>query len=158
MFSKVTYFRTKNVQNSMMAPHWYENAHSIIYITRGESRIQIVDHRGRAVLDDQVREGQCLVVPQNYAIVKQAGNEGCEWIAFNTNDNAMINTLSGRTSAIRGLPLDVIANAYQISRDEARRLKFNRDETLIFSSNRRSPRSYERVIGLVDETNTTSIA
>ncbi|XP_009763034.1 11S globulin seed storage protein Jug r 4-like [Nicotiana sylvestris] len=145
-------------RNSMMAPHWYENAHSIIYITRGESRIQIVDHRGRAVLDDQVREGQCLVVPQNYAIVKQAGNEGCEWIAFNTNDNAMINTLSGRTSAIRGLPLDVIANAYQISRDEARRLKFNRDETLIFRSTRRSPRSYERVIGLVDEANSTSIA
>ncbi|XP_059288766.1 13S globulin basic chain-like [Lycium ferocissimum] len=116
----------------MIAPHWYNNAHSIIYITRGESRIQVVDHRGESVLDDQVREGQYIVVPQNYAIVKQAGNEGCEFIAFNSNDNAMINTLSGRTSAVWGLPVDVIANAYQISRDEARRLKFNREETLIF--------------------------
>ncbi|MCE3216575.1 hypothetical protein HAX54_006938 [Datura stramonium] len=35
--------------------------------------------------------------------------------------------LSGRT-AIRGLPLDVIATLTRISRDEARRLKFNREE------------------------------
>ncbi|KAM3356824.1 hypothetical protein P3S68_023542 [Capsicum galapagoense] len=78
--------------NSMMTPHWYSSAHSIVYITRGESRMQVVDHRGQAVLDEQVREGRFIVVPQNYAIVKQAGNEGCEWITFNTNE---INTLSG---------------------------------------------------------------
>ncbi|KAF3612943.1 hypothetical protein FXO38_36530 [Capsicum annuum] len=54
--------------------------------------MQVADHRGQAVLDEQVREGRFIVVPQNYAIVKQAGNEGCEWITFNTNE---INTLSG---------------------------------------------------------------
>ncbi|CAN4101958.1 unnamed protein product [Withania somnifera] len=132
-------------RNSMMAPHWYKNAHSIIYITRGESRMQVVDHRGQAVLDDQVREGQFIVVPQNYAVVKQSGNEGCEWITFNTNDNAMINTLSGRISAIRGMPVDVIANAYQISSNEARRLKFNREETLIFPLST-TPYPFERVL------------
>ncbi|MCD7450733.1 hypothetical protein HAX54_008294 [Datura stramonium] len=133
-------------RNSMMAPHWYQNAHSIIYMTKGESRIQVVDHRGQAVLDDQVREGQFIVVPQNHAVVKQTGNEGCEWITFNTNDNAMINTLSGRTSSVRGHPLVVIANAYQISRDEARILKFNREETLLFSLSTRSRTPYERVV------------
>ncbi|XP_009624043.1 11S globulin seed storage protein Jug r 4 [Nicotiana tabacum] len=131
-------------RDSIMAPHWVTNAHKVIYITKGESRIQIVDHRGQAVLDDRVRQGQVVVVPQNYAVVKHAETEGCEWVEFNTNDNAMINTLSGRTSAIRGLPVDVIANSYQISRDEARRLKFNREETLIFRSSGRA-RSSERV-------------
>ncbi|KAG8370790.1 hypothetical protein BUALT_Bualt13G0020100 [Buddleja alternifolia] len=95
---------------------------------------------GQAVFDGQVREGQVVVVPQNFAVVKQAGEQGCEWVEFNTNDNAMINTLSGRTSALRGLPVDVIANAYQISREEAERLKYNREETLIFSGRSRSGR------------------
>ncbi|KAK4418398.1 11S globulin seed storage protein Jug r 4 [Sesamum alatum] len=120
-------------RNGIMAPHWSINAHSIIYVTRGEARMQIVNHRGEAVFDGGVREGQVVVVPQNFAAVKQAGEEGCEWVEFNTNDNAMISTLSGRTSAIRGLPADVIATAYQISREEAERLKFSRRETIIFS-------------------------
>lgn len=107
--------------------------------------MQVVDHRGQAVLDDRVRQGQVVVVPQNYAVVKHAENEVFEWVEFNTNDNAMLNTLAGRTSAIRGLPLDVIANSYQISREEARRLKFNREETLIFGASGRS-RSSERGI------------
>ncbi|KAL3647738.1 hypothetical protein CASFOL_008706 [Castilleja foliolosa] len=127
-------------KNGIMAPHWYVNAHSVIYVTRGESRMQIVNHRGQAVFDGSVRQGQVIVVPQNFAAVKQAGEQGCEWVAFNTNNNAMINTLSGRTSAIRGLPADVIASAYQIPREEAQRLKVSRQETLIFSGRSRSER------------------
>ncbi|KAH6801175.1 hypothetical protein C2S52_001639 [Perilla frutescens var. hirtella] len=127
-------------KNAIMSPHWFVNAHSVIYATRGESRVQIVNHRGQAVFDGQVREGQVLVVPQNFAVVKHAGEEGFEWVAFNTNENAMINTLSGRTSAIRGLPVDVVANAYQVSREEAERLKFSRQETMLFAGSRRSGR------------------
>ncbi|KAL7084293.1 hypothetical protein ACP275_14G216000 [Erythranthe tilingii] len=120
-------------RNAIMAPHWYVNAHSIVYVTRGEGRMQIVNHRGEAVFDGQVEEGKVVVVPQNFAVVKRAGEQGFEWVEFNTNDNAMINTLSGRTSAMRGLPADVVASAYQISREEAERLKFSRRETLFFS-------------------------
>ncbi|KAL2535786.1 12S seed storage protein CRB [Forsythia ovata] len=120
-------------RNAIMSPHWYMNCHSIVYATRGEARIQIVDHRGKAVFDDRIQQGQVVVVPHNFAVVKQAGDQGFEWVAFNTNDNAMINTLSGRTSALRGLPVDVIANAYQISRQAAEQLKFSRQETLIYS-------------------------
>ncbi|XP_057795664.1 11S globulin subunit beta-like [Salvia miltiorrhiza] len=127
--------------NAIFSPHWYANAHSLIYVTRGASRVQIVNHRGHAVFDGQLREGQVVVVPQNFTVVKQAGEEGFEWVAFNTNDNAIINTLSGRTSAIRGLPVDVVANAYQVSREEAERLKFSRRETVIFSGTQRRPAS-----------------
>ncbi|PIN00829.1 hypothetical protein CDL12_26661 [Handroanthus impetiginosus] len=128
-------------RDAIMAPHWFLNAHSAIYFTRGECRMQIVNHLGQAVFDGQVREGQVIVVPQNFAAVKQAGEQGCEWIEFNTNDNAMMNTLSGRTSAFRAMPVDVIANAYQISREQAERLKYSRRETLLFSG---SSSRYER--------------
>ncbi|KAL8513779.1 hypothetical protein ACS0TY_013044 [Phlomoides rotata] len=127
-------------KNAIMSPHWYGNAHSINYITRGSGRIQVVNHNGHAVFDDNVQEGQVVVVPQNFAVVKQAGEQGLEWVEFNTNDNAMINTLSGRTSALRGLPVDVISNAYQMSREEAQRLKMSRQETLLFSGSSRGGR------------------
>ncbi|XP_057781365.1 11S globulin seed storage protein Ana o 2.0101-like [Salvia miltiorrhiza] len=127
-------------KNAIMAPYWFTNAHSILYITRGENRIQVVNQHGQAVFDGQVREGQVLVVPQNFAVVKQAGEQGCEWVQFNTNANAMLNTLSGRTSALRGLPVDVVANSYQISREEAERIKFSREETLFFRGSRSSGR------------------
>lgn len=123
-----------------MSPHWFVDAHSVIYATRGEARVQIVNHNGKAVFDGRVREGQVVVVPQNFAVVKQASEEGFEWVSFNTNQNAMFNTLSGPTSAIRGLPVDVVANAYQVSREEAERIKFSRRETVIFNGSGRSGR------------------
>ncbi|KAH7836346.1 hypothetical protein Vadar_000194 [Vaccinium darrowii] len=118
-------------RNAMMAPHWKINAHCVLYATRGEARIQVVDHRGQAVFDGRVREGELLVVPQNYVVAKQAGEEGFEFVAFKTHENAMFSTLSGRTSAIRATPVDVLANAYGMSRDEARRLKMNRNEAIL---------------------------
>ncbi|KAI8523046.1 hypothetical protein RHMOL_Rhmol13G0043900 [Rhododendron molle] len=118
-------------RNALMAPHWKINAHSILYATRGEARVQVVDQRGQAVFDGRVREGELLVVPQNYVVAKQAGDEGFEFVAFKTHENAMCNTLAGRTSAIRAIPVDVLANAYGMSRDEARRLKTNRNEAIL---------------------------
>ncbi|KAF7120146.1 hypothetical protein RHSIM_Rhsim13G0035100 [Rhododendron simsii] len=118
-------------RNALMAPHWKINAHCVLYATRGEARMQVVDQRGQAVFDGRVREGELLVVPQNYVVAKQAGDEGFEFVAFKTHENAMFSTLSGRTSAIRAIPVDVLANAYGMSRDEARRLKTNRNEAIL---------------------------
>ncbi|KAL4588065.1 hypothetical protein LXL04_000944 [Taraxacum kok-saghyz] len=120
-------------KNAIVAPYWMMNAHNIIYVTNGNMRMQIVNHEGQAVFDDVIQERQLVVVPQNFAVVKQAGEQGCRWISFRTNDNAMINTLAGRTSAIRALPVDVLTNAYQMSREEAQRLKYNREETVLLS-------------------------
>ncbi|KAI3918132.1 hypothetical protein MKX01_041452 [Papaver californicum] len=123
----------------MMAPHWHLNAHSVIYVTRGNARVQVVGNAGRQVFNGQLNQGQILVVPQNFAVVKQAGNEGFEWVAFKTNDNAMMSPLVGKTSALRAMPADVLMNAYQISREEANRLKNNRrEETLILTPGLRS--------------------
>ncbi|KAI3978419.1 hypothetical protein MKX01_013217 [Papaver californicum] len=126
-------------QNALLAPHWHTNAHSVIYVTRGSCRCQIVGNQGRQVFNGQLQQGQMLVVPQNFAMVKQAGNEGFEWVSFKTNDNAMTSPLVGKTSVFRAMPVDVLMNSYQISREEANRLKYNRqDETLILTPGSRS--------------------
>ncbi|GAV66345.1 Cupin_1 domain-containing protein, partial [Cephalotus follicularis] len=125
-------------KNAIRAPHWNINAHSIMYVTRGNARVQIVDHSGQQIFNDQVKEGQLVVVPQNYAVIKRASNEGFEWIAFKTNDNAMTNQLAGRVSTLRALPEEVLMNSFRISRDEARSVKFNREEATVFSPSSRS--------------------
>nr|6B4S_A Chain A, 11S globulin [Bertholletia excelsa]6B4S_B Chain B, 11S globulin [Bertholletia excelsa] len=120
-------------ENAMMAPLWRLNANSVVYAVRGEARVQIVDHRGETVFDDNLREGQMVVVPQNFVVVKQAGSRGFEWVVFNTNDNALFSTAAGRTSPLRGIPVGVLANAYRLSQEEARRIKLNRDEAVLFN-------------------------
>ncbi|KAM7259910.1 hypothetical protein ACFE04_015651 [Oxalis oulophora] len=121
-------------RNGIYAPHWNINAHSIVYVTRGSGRCQIVDNNGNQVFNDRVQEGQLLVVPQNFAVVKQASSEGFEWIAFKTNENAKISPLAGRTSVTRAIPEEVLMNSFRISREEARKLKFNRQETSLLQS------------------------
>lgn len=116
----------------MMVPHWNLNAHSVIYAIRGQARVQVVDNNGQAVFDEDLQEGRILVVPQKFAVVKRAESEEFEWVSFKTSDNAMINPVAGRTSFMRALPDEVVANAYQISREEARRLKYNREGTTVF--------------------------
>ncbi|KAI8006414.1 Cocosin 1 [Camellia lanceoleosa] len=80
-------------KNGIFAPHWNINTHSIMYVTRGSGRIQIVGNSNRPAFDGQVRQGQLLIIPQNFAVLKQAGDEGLEWISEKTNDRAMISPL-----------------------------------------------------------------
>ncbi|CAN1180827.1 11S globulin subunit beta, partial [Linum perenne] len=90
-------------RNAIMAPHWNINSHSVCYFTRGNGRVQIVDEEGNSVFDGE------------------------------TNDQAKINQLAGRLSSMRAFPEEVIANSFQVSREDARRLKFNREEVTLFS-------------------------
>ena len=114
-------------------PHWNLNAHSVMYVTGGRGRVQVGDNKGKNVFDNVMEEGQVVVIPQNFVAVMHAGEEGFEWIAFKTGENAMINTLIGESSAIRVLPVDVVANMYQVSREDAQRIKEARDQAILFT-------------------------
>lgn len=127
--------------NAIYSPHWNLNAHEIYYIIRGSARVQIVNDNGDAIMDEEVRQGQLFIVPQNHAVLQKAMNNGYEYIAFKTEDNAIINTMAGRTSVLRALPDVVLANAYQMGREQARNLKYNRQETVALSSSRSSSQS-----------------
>ncbi|XP_020081943.1 glutelin type-A 1-like [Ananas comosus] len=122
------------LRNALHAPHWNINAHSIMYVTAGRGRVQIVNNLGRNVFSGELRRGQVLVVPQNFAVVKRAESESFEWVSFKTNNNAMVNQIVGKASALCGMPVDVLANAYHLSREEATRLKYNRrDQMTVFT-------------------------
>ncbi|KAG7026167.1 hypothetical protein SDJN02_12666, partial [Cucurbita argyrosperma subsp. argyrosperma] len=122
--------------NAMVAPHYTVNSHSVMYATRGSARVQVVDNFGQSVFDGEVQEGQVLMIPQNFVVIKRASDRGFEWIAFKTNDNAITNLLAGRVSQMRMLPLGVLSNMYRISREEAQRLKYGQQEMRVFSPGR----------------------
>ncbi|PIN08403.1 hypothetical protein CDL12_19023 [Handroanthus impetiginosus] len=125
-------------RKAVFAPHWNMNAHSAIYVTGGSARIQVAGSHGNLVFDEEVKEGQLLIVPQNFVVLKQAGNEGFEWVSFKTNDNAMKSQLAGRLSVIRAIPEEVLMNVYGFSREDARRLKYSREEATVFSPSTRT--------------------
>ena len=124
------------------------NAHSIIYATNGEARIQIVNNQGQQVFNERLQKGQLVLVPQNFAVMIQAGSQGFRWVSFKTNDNAMITPIAGRGSVFRGLPVSVLANILQISEEQASNLKYSNAETMLFVP-QRQPRAENFVRMLV---------
>lgn len=122
-----------------MLPQWTANAHTVLYVTGGQAKIQVVDDNGQSVFNEQVGQGQVLVIPQGFAVVKTAGETGFEWISFKTNDNAYINTLSGQTSYLRAVPVDVIKASYGVTEEEAKRIKFSQQEIIMAMTPSSSP-------------------
>ncbi|PWA75608.1 legumin A [Artemisia annua] len=108
--------------HGIVAPLWIINTHNIMYVTNGNMRIHIANDQGQSFFNDQ-----------NFEVVKQAGEQGCNWISFRINGNAMINTLAGRTSSMRAFPLVDLTNAYQMWREEAQQLKYNRGGMFIWN-------------------------
>ncbi|XP_015086706.1 11S globulin seed storage protein 2 [Solanum pennellii] len=125
--------------NALMSPHWSVNGHSVIYVQRGDAQVQVVDHTGQQVMNDRVNQGEMFVVPQYYASTVKAGQNGFEFAVFRTSSQPMNSQLAGYTSVIRAMPIEVLTNAYQISPNEAQRLKMNRGgESFLLSPQRRS--------------------
>nr|POE87240.1 13s globulin basic chain [Quercus suber] len=108
------------------------------YVLRGRAQVQVVDDFGQTVFDDELQQEQILTVPQNLAVVKRAvvkravvkraSSEGFEWVAFKTNDRAQISPLAGRTSVLRAIPADVLANAFQLRQEDVSELKVNMEQ------------------------------
>ncbi|KAJ4793594.1 Glutelin [Rhynchospora pubera] len=118
-------------RNAVLAPHWNINAHSLMYVTGGRGRVQIVNHQGRTVFDGQLRQRQILLIPQNYAVLKRAHQQQqFEYVSFKTNPNSMVSKITGKASTIRALPLDVLSASYRITIEQARRLKNSRREEM----------------------------
>ncbi|KAJ3671155.1 hypothetical protein LUZ60_008581 [Juncus effusus] len=116
--------------NALLTPFWNINAHSLMYVTGGHGRVQIVNNHGRTVFDGQLTQRQILLIPQNFAVLKRASRQGFEWVSFKTNQNAMVNKLFGKNSAIRSIPSDVLRVSYRLSTEQAWRLKNSRREEM----------------------------
>ncbi|CAI8602838.1 unnamed protein product [Vicia faba] len=110
-------------RNGIYAPHWNINANSLLYVIRGEGRVRIVNSQGNAVFDNKVRKGQLVVVPQNFVVAEQAGEEeGLEYLVFKTNDRAAVSHVQ---QVFRATPADVLANAFGLRQRQVTELKLS---------------------------------
>ncbi|KAI5395202.1 legumin B-like [Lathyrus oleraceus] len=110
-------------RNGIYAPHWNINANSLLYVIRGQGKVRIVNSQGNAVFDDKVRKGQLVVVPQNFVVSQQAGNEeGFEYVVFKTNDRAAVSHVK---QVFRATPGEVLANAFGLRKSEVAQIKYN---------------------------------
>ncbi|KAG9445655.1 hypothetical protein H6P81_011783 [Aristolochia fimbriata] len=113
-------------RNAIFPPHWNTNAHSVLYCTGGDARVQIVGNQGRPVYDGRLRRNQLITIPQNFAVMAEAGEGGFEYVSFKTNDNAMMSPIVGKASVFGAIPEPVLMSSYRLSREETRQLKNNR--------------------------------
>ncbi|CAI8602977.1 unnamed protein product [Vicia faba] len=110
-------------RNGIYAPHWNMNANSLLYVIRGEGRVRIVNSQGNPVFDDKVRKGQLVVVPQNFVVAQQAGNEEAfEYVVFKTNDRAAVSHVN---QVFRATPAEVLANVFGLRHSEVAQIKSN---------------------------------
>jgi len=110
-------------QNAIVAPHYNINSQDVVLLTRGSVRVQVVDNDGVAVFDGELRQGQLLVIPQYYVVLRKAGADGYEYILFRTNANPLIINMAGPGSVLLALPVDVIAASYNVSTTDAKKIK-----------------------------------
>ncbi|CAM0908592.1 unnamed protein product [Alopecurus aequalis] len=150
--------RVNLYQDAVLSPFWNINAHSVVYMIQGHARVQIVNNQGQTVFNDVLRRGQLLIIPQHFIVLKKAEREGCQYISFKTNQNSMVSHIVGKSSVLRSLPVDVIANAYRISRQEARNLKNNRGEESGVFAPKFSQTSFQRYPNNDEESSSTDKA
>ncbi|RDX71869.1 Glycinin G4, partial [Mucuna pruriens] len=108
-------------KNGIYAPHWNLNANSVIYVIRGQGKVTVVNSEGKAVYNEDLKRGQLLVVPQNFVVAEEAGEQGFEFVIFKTNHRAITSYLK---EAFRAMPSEVLANAYNLLQRQVHDLKF----------------------------------
>ncbi|XP_020237859.1 glycinin G4 [Cajanus cajan] len=108
-------------KNGIYAPHWNQNANSVIYVIRGQGKVRVVNNTGDAVFDRVLKRGQLLVVPQNFVVAEQASEEGFEYVVFKTNEMA---TTTHMKQVFRAIPAEVLANTYNLRQSQVRELKY----------------------------------
>ncbi|XP_028791696.1 legumin type B-like [Neltuma alba] len=117
----------------MYTPQWNVKANSIIYVIRGSGGVQVVNWEGRLVFDGELRRGQLLVVPQNFAVAHQSWDEGFEFICFRTHERAVITPIVGKQSFFEATPAKVLATIYGLHLQQARHVKQSRQEGFLLS-------------------------
>ncbi|KAK6937777.1 Cupin 1 [Dillenia turbinata] len=118
--------------NALYTPHWNAHGHTVVYMTQGEARVQVVSNNGQNVMDSRVKRGELFVIPQFFTSMLKAGNNGCQFVAMKTTSLPMKNPLAGYTSVFRAMPDQVIAESYQVSPSQAQDLKYNRLHQILF--------------------------
>ncbi|KAH6835081.1 hypothetical protein C2S53_003652 [Perilla frutescens var. hirtella] len=93
----------------------YGMEHRIIYVTKGEGRIQIVGLNGTPALDGSVEEGQLVVVPKFFAVALLAAHNGLEFFCVSTSSRPSLVQIAGKTSAYKAMSSSVLQASVNVS-------------------------------------------
>ncbi|GBG86058.1 hypothetical protein CBR_g40959 [Chara braunii] len=118
---------------AVIGPVWSVNAHHIVYVISGKGRVQIAGPDGRNELDAEVRAGQVVAIPRFFAALKVASEgERLEMISVGSSSMPWSSFLSGSTSMLKNMPLEVVTHAFNIDRElEEKFREKRRDVTAI---------------------------
>ncbi|KAI4298995.1 hypothetical protein L6164_032495 [Bauhinia variegata] len=95
----VSVIRVKLEPNAIKVPVYPANtAIQLIYIARGNGKIEIVGLNGERELDTEVNAGHLLVVPQFFVLAVIAGGEGIEYYSMVTTKKPVFEELAGNFS------------------------------------------------------------
>ncbi|KAH6770119.1 hypothetical protein C2S52_014922 [Perilla frutescens var. hirtella] len=93
----------------------YSMEHRIIYVIKGQGRIQIVGLNGARVLDEIVEEGQLIVVPKFFVAALLANHKGLEFFCVSTSSRPLSKQIAGNTSPYKALSSSVLEAALNVS-------------------------------------------
>ncbi|GBG86048.1 hypothetical protein CBR_g40949 [Chara braunii] len=114
---------------AVVGPVWSVNAHHIVYIIRGKGRVQIAGPDGRNELDAEVRAGQVVAIPRFFAALKVASEEEpLEIISVTSSSMPLSSFLSGSTSLLKNMPLEVVSHAFNIDKELEEKFREKRRE------------------------------
>lgn len=103
--------------NAMVTPGWLANGDKLIYCVRGSARIQMVKPNGEMACDVQMKEGSMLMVPRDYPVIEQAGDDGFDAaVAMNTY-RPVVMLLAGKMSVWCSMPREVRMAIFNIDRE-----------------------------------------
>ncbi|KAI5076516.1 hypothetical protein GOP47_0008581 [Adiantum capillus-veneris] len=100
--------------NAVEAPLYFSNANQIVYIIRGNGRIEVASNDGESILDKYVGAGTILAIPKFTPSIKVAGDGGLSFLTFLTSSRPLPSYLIGRNSFYEGIPTQVMAEAFDV--------------------------------------------
>ncbi|KAJ7946629.1 Glutelin type-A 2 [Quillaja saponaria] len=110
--------RIKLEANAIKSANFPANyAVQLIYITKGNGKVEIVGINGKLVLDTTVKAGDLLVVPQFYVVAQIAGPDGMELLSVLTTTKPILEELAGDTSIWEALSPAVLEASLNVDEE-----------------------------------------
>ncbi|MCO5604255.1 hypothetical protein L7F22_058418 [Adiantum nelumboides] len=103
---------------AMIAPLWSPNAHQIVRVQRGNGKIEVASNNGDRLLHTDLKENDLIVIPKFFPSTIIAGENGLDLIKILTCDSPVASYFAGGNSVYKGIPPQVLAEAFSIDLEE----------------------------------------
>ncbi|MCO5561253.1 hypothetical protein L7F22_014874 [Adiantum nelumboides] len=133
-------------RRAMKAPGWLTNADHMIYCVKGNARVQVVWPSGKMACDVEMKKGDMMMVPKNYPVTMQAGDDGFDAAIVMNSHMPISMHLTGKDSVFSMIKPEVRMGAFKISEELDKRVheeNSRRHTAILLPPRERSPRDGE---------------